>query len=64
VLTEQLRQLERDGIIRRSPRPEAAPRSEYQLTELGRSLRPSLNGLANWGKAYYRELGVELKAAE
>ena len=63
VLSQQLRQLQRDGIIRRVLRDRPAPNVEYELTELGRSLRPSLNGLASWGKTHHRELGVEILPA-
>jgi len=63
VLTQQLRQLQRDGIIERIERSKPAPRIEYVLTPLGRTLRPTLNGLASWGKTYHRELGVEIAPA-
>jgi len=63
VLSQQLRQLQRDGVIRRLVRDQPARNIEYELTALGRSLRPSLNGLASWGKTYYRELGVRIGPA-
>ena len=63
VLSEQLRQLQRDGLVLRVQREGRARLVEYELTELGRSLRPMLNSLASWGKARHRELGVDLKAA-
>ena len=63
VLTQQLRQLQRDGIIRRLERDTPAPRVEYELTALGRTLRPSLDGLAQWGKTYHRAVGRELDQA-
>jgi DNA-binding HxlR family transcriptional regulator len=60
VLTQQLRQLQHDGIIERIERKKPAPAVEYRLTPLGRTLRSSLNGLAEWGKTYHGALGVGL----
>src|SRR6266566_6749731 len=48
VLTQRLRQLERDGLVRRTYHPEVPPRVEYQITELGRSLAPLFSTLAQW----------------
>jgi DNA-binding HxlR family transcriptional regulator len=54
VLTAQLRELERDGIIRRKIFPTVPPKVEYSLTDLGKSLRPALKALADWGEAHSR----------
>jgi DNA-binding HxlR family transcriptional regulator len=51
VLTRQLRDLERDGLINRRAYPEIPPRVEYSLTALGRSLLPILQQLHNWAVA-------------
>jgi DNA-binding HxlR family transcriptional regulator len=51
VLTQRLRQLERDGLVARTYHPEVPPRVEYEITELGRSLAPLFAGLAEWGSA-------------
>lgn len=59
MLSQQLRQLEVDGLICRVTLAPPGQRMEYQLTEFGRSLRPALNALASWGKAHHRALGVE-----
>jgi Predicted transcriptional regulators len=59
VLSQQLRQLEADGLICRTMRDTRGQRVDYRLTEFGRSLRPALNVLAAWGKAHHRALGVE-----
>lgn len=48
VLTERLRQLERDGLVTRTYYPEVPPRVEYEISELGRSLAPLFEALANW----------------
>ena len=52
VLTAQLRQMEESGLLTRTVYPEVPPRVEYTLTELGRSLKPILDAMQNWGEAY------------
>ncbi|MCI8934122.1 MAG: helix-turn-helix transcriptional regulator [Clostridiaceae bacterium] len=52
VLTAQLRQMEQNGLLTRTAYPEAPPRVEYALTELGYSLKPVLDAMADWGAAY------------
>ncbi|MFH9728763.1 winged helix-turn-helix transcriptional regulator [Streptomyces sp. NPDC017260] len=48
VLTQRLRQLERDGMVVRTYHPEVPPRVEYEISELGRSLAPLFAHLAEW----------------
>jgi DNA-binding HxlR family transcriptional regulator len=50
VLTAQLRELEADGVVRRTVHPQVPPRVEYALTELGQALLPVLEGLHAWGE--------------
>jgi DNA-binding HxlR family transcriptional regulator len=56
MLTTQLRDLERDGIIKRVIYPEIPPRVEYFLTEKGDELVPVFKALKEWGDKY--ELSV------
>jgi len=51
VLTQRLRQLERDGLVRRDYYPEIPPRVEYEISELGRSLAPLFAALGEWSAA-------------
>ena len=48
VLTQRLRQLERDGLVTRTYYAEVPPRVEYEITDLGRSLAPLFAALAEW----------------
>lgn len=48
VLTETLRNLEADGLVKRKLYAEIPPKVEYSLTELGKSLMPILNNLISW----------------
>ncbi|MUT66498.1 helix-turn-helix domain-containing protein [Paenibacillus sp. NEAU-GSW1] len=49
MLTQQLRELEQDGIVNRIVYQQVPPKVEYELTEYGDSLRPILNALCAWG---------------
>jgi DNA-binding HxlR family transcriptional regulator len=48
VLTQRLRQLERDGLVVRTYHPEVPPRVEYEISELGCTLAPLFATLAEW----------------
>ena len=52
VLTDSLRSLEEDGIITRSVYPEVPPRVEYAMSELGESMRPIIDAMAEFGIRY------------
>ncbi len=56
MLTLQLRELEADGLVKRTVFAEVPPRVEYELTPFGRSLEPILLGLKAWGERYKRRL--------
>lgn len=49
MLTQQLRELEEDGIIHRQVYPEIPPKVEYSLTPLGETLKPILDAMHQWG---------------
>jgi len=52
MLTNQLRELEADGLIHREVYPQVPPKVEYSLTELGLSLKTILVGLKQWGETH------------
>lgn len=52
VLTSQLRQLERDGLVERTVFHETVLRTQYALTPYGKTLRPVLEELARWGRKH------------
>lgn len=50
MLTQQLRELERDRIVHREVYHEVPPRVEYSLTPLGQSLKPIMDAMCAWGR--------------
>ena len=52
MLTQQLRELEDDGLISRKIYAEIPPRVEYTLTEFGLTLSPIMQSMAKWGEEY------------
>jgi DNA-binding HxlR family transcriptional regulator len=56
VLTDSLRSLEEDGIVIRTTYPEVPPRVEYSLSELGQSMWPILDAMAEFGNRYKSNL--------
>jgi DNA-binding HxlR family transcriptional regulator len=57
MLIQQLREMERDGIVERKDFQEIPPRVEYALTELGASLTVALGPLCEWGTRHLARLG-------
>lgn len=56
VLTAQLRDMEQNGLISRKVYAEVPSRVDYSLTDLGKSLKPVLDALWNWGERYKASL--------
>jgi DNA-binding HxlR family transcriptional regulator len=50
MLTQQLRELERHGVVARRVYAEVPPKVEYSLTDRGRTLRPVIEAMCQWGK--------------
>ncbi len=55
MLTQQLRELERDKLIHREVFAEVPPKVEYSLTELGQTLQPVLKSMCEWGQQYQQK---------
>lgn len=59
MLTQTLRELERNGLVRRTVYEVIPPQVEYELTELGQSLKATLSGVCNWAQ---KNLGKVMEA--
>ncbi len=59
MLTQQLRELESDGLIHREVYPVIPPKVEYSLTETGSTLMPILVAMRDWGAGYLRRKNEE-----
>lgn len=51
MLIQQLRELERDGVVHRTVYPEVPPKVEYRLTDWGQAMCPALDALLEWAAA-------------
>lgn len=68
MLIQQLRELERDGLVQRTVYPSVPPKVEYSFTEYSRTLCPMLQAMYEWGKLHAnrgcdtdtQQLGTEL----
>lgn len=56
MLTQTLRSLERDGLIRRTVHPTTPPSVEYALTDLGRTLQTPLSAVRDWAERYINDV--------
>jgi DNA-binding HxlR family transcriptional regulator len=63
MLTQQLRELERDQMIIRTVHPVVPPKVEYCLSEQGQSIRPILEAMFIWGEAYLKQQGLEVNCS-
>lgn len=63
MLTQQLRELENDGIISRQVFPEVPPHTEYSLTPFGRTFIPILTAMCDWGREYMSAFIKEQESA-
>ena len=64
MLTQQLRELETDGVVHREVYPQVPPRVEYSLTGIGRSVMPVIDALSGWGRDYEAWAGTREENAE
>ena len=60
MLTQQLRELEEDGLVTRTVFPVVPPKVEYSLTAFGKSIRPVLESMYAWGTGYLHRQGLEV----
>ena len=59
MLTQQLRELEQDGVIWRKVYAEVPPRVEYGITTYGQTLRPVLSEMAEWGRNHVNQVSPQ-----
>lgn len=57
MLTQQLRDLERVGVLTRTVFPEVPPRVEYRATAHGQTLQPVLEAMCAWGRSHWQQQG-------
>ncbi len=65
TLSQQLRELQRTGIVERTVYPDTPPRVVYATTPLGKSLRPLLDAMCRWGKSHSATMALKkLRASD
>ncbi len=57
MLTQQLRELEADGLVERTVYAQVPPKVEYSITEVGLALHPVIDQMCKWGQRYSAERG-------
>jgi DNA-binding HxlR family transcriptional regulator len=57
MLSKQLQELEKDGVINRSVYAESPPRVEYSLSDYGKTLIPVINLICEWGEVHLEKTG-------
>ena len=60
MLTQQLRELEEDNLVIREVYPVVPPKVEYSLSDLGRSIKPILTAMYDWGADYLTLSGLKI----
>lgn len=58
MLSQQLKELENDGLVKRKLYPVVPPKTEYSLTALGKTLVPIVDAMSQWGHEYFNILGI------
>jgi DNA-binding HxlR family transcriptional regulator len=56
MLSQTLKNLEQSHLVHRKVYPEVPPRVEYSLTDIGKSLMPTIIALIEWGQAHFKEV--------
>lgn len=64
MLSQQLKELEADGLVNRILYPVIPPKTEYSLTEMGKNLAPIISELCKWGEAYYQMVNIDSPCAK
>lgn len=64
MLSQQLKELERDGVVKRVLYPVVPPKTEYSLTDLGKSLCPIIISIYRWGEQLFINAGVNNPCSE
>jgi len=62
MLTQQLREMERDGLLARKVFAEVPPKVEYSVTPIAKKLEPILASLCGWGTAYRKVQQAKIPA--
>ncbi|WP_081298809.1 winged helix-turn-helix transcriptional regulator [Gilliamella apis] len=63
MLTQQLRELEANGLINRHVYPVVPPKVEYSLTNFGKSIKPVLESMYTWGSDYLNNQGLQVNCS-
>lgn len=58
MLTQQLREMESDGLVHREVYPQVPPKVEYSLTFLGESLQPVIEAMCDWGRLHINGMHI------
>lgn len=64
MLSQQLRELEQQGLIARQVIPERPPKTKYSLTAFGQSLLPVITAMCDWGTCYMERQGMALPCCQ